>query len=388
VVGVTGATGVIGAIGGAPSEYLYWSGSAWVVGTSDVRLGANAGALSARANGVAIGVTAGFQNATGCINAIAIGNAAGTTNQKDRTVAIGFSAGNNAQQPNAVAIGYDAGANTQGDSGIAIGNNAGRNSQTSNAIAIGNLAGYNYQGGNAIAIGNQAGTTTSHAGSIILNASGAELNSQQVDSLFVKPVRANAATTQILGYDTTTGEVTYRAGPGLFAQNNAYANWPRVTDTTVNTEIFNTLGVVGTTTLPANSITSGSCYQCIMTGRIFNGWSGSGTQTVTFSFQFGTTSTTTVCTIPAQSFTYPSGVIFYKITGIFTFVTGATQNVFSNIQFQSTNGVNLIVSNDGFGLTVDKAVTNVFGVKAQLSASSGNQTFYVQCQQGVFMKLM
>jgi len=43
------------------------------------------------------------------------------------------------------------------------------------------------------------------------------------------------------------------------------------------------------------------------------------------------------------------------------------------------------VSDDATGKTVDKAVQNIFGIKAQLSVASSG--FFVQCQQGVFMKL-
>ncbi len=66
------------------------------------------------------------------------------------------------------------------------------------------------QGDNAIAIGNRAGgfVNPQAATSIILNATGAQLENTTADSFVVKPVR-NASGTHSMEYNPTTGEVTY-----------------------------------------------------------------------------------------------------------------------------------------------------------------------------------
>ena len=55
----TGVAGAISLIGTAPSDYIYWDGNAWVVGTSQVRLGSNAALTTQGSCSVAIGADAG-----------------------------------------------------------------------------------------------------------------------------------------------------------------------------------------------------------------------------------------------------------------------------------------------------------------------------------------
>jgi len=114
---------------------------------------------------------------------MAIGANAGATSQGTNAVAVGTSAGRNYQASQAVAIGYQAGIGSsstifQGADSVAIGTNAGSIGYTSaptgqmlNSVAIGNSAGQYSQGykvttllGGAVAIGYQAGQGTTTSG--------------------------------------------------------------------------------------------------------------------------------------------------------------------------------------------------------------------------------
>ena len=144
---------------------------------------------------IALGESSGIGQAYG---AIAIGPAAGTTDQGWQTVAIGTSAGRD----------------NQGDAGTAVGRYAGQNDQGMSAVAIGNRAGRETQGADAIAIGQLAGETNQAANSIVLNATGSAVENTTANSLVIKPIR-NATMTTILGYDATSGEVMHNAAiPG------------------------------------------------------------------------------------------------------------------------------------------------------------------------------
>jgi hypothetical protein len=110
------------------------------------------------------------------------------------------------------AIGYQA--NASGAYSTAIGHQSKANGNS--GIAIG--SGAKSDGTASIAIGNQAGsspsfTVTNASNSIIINASGNQLNSSQ-SGFYVNPVR-NTTSTEILYYDTTTKEITYGTGSGV-----------------------------------------------------------------------------------------------------------------------------------------------------------------------------
>ena len=163
---------------------------------------------------VTIGRNAGSVNQG--TQSIAIGNDAGKTSQSNTAVAIGESAGRENQAQSAVAIGTGAGTTNQGGAAIAIGNGTAVNDQGESAIAIGNLAVLAGQGDNAIAIGNRAGgfVNPQAATSIILNATGTQIENTTADSFVVKPIR-NYPITTILGYNNATGEITYHTAiPG------------------------------------------------------------------------------------------------------------------------------------------------------------------------------
>ena len=139
-------------------DYLYWNSSSWTVGSTQIKLGKNAGNNDQGEYAVAIGFQAGYQFQGD--NAIAIGQNAGHTNQGDNAIAIGQNAGHTNQGDNAIAIGYEAGKTNQGINAVAIGIQAGQTNQGSNAVAVGNLAGTTHQGTYAVAIGTNAGYST------------------------------------------------------------------------------------------------------------------------------------------------------------------------------------------------------------------------------------
>lgn len=151
---------------------------------------------------------------------VAIGYGAGATSQGGTTVAVGAFAGQTTQGESAVAIGFNAGQTTQGIKSVAIGMTSGYSLQGNGAVAIGDSAGYTNQGVQAIAIGRFAGLTNQANNSIILNATGANLNATTANTFTVKPVRAVTSVTFVaptsgsvpagfspMYYNPTTGEI-------------------------------------------------------------------------------------------------------------------------------------------------------------------------------------
>jgi hypothetical protein len=68
-------------------QYLFYNGSAWVVGTTQISIGALSGQSGQSSGAIAIGYNAGHTNQG--INSIAIGSNVGTTNQPNNTIMIG-----------------------------------------------------------------------------------------------------------------------------------------------------------------------------------------------------------------------------------------------------------------------------------------------------------
>jgi hypothetical protein len=102
-----------------------------------------------------------------------------------------------------ISLGLNAGSIGQGDNGIAVGMNAGTSNQGNYSVAIGYLAGNN----------NQADNT------IILNASGRELNTDVSGGFYVSPIRQSNAL-KTLYYDPSTNEITYSDICGGFSAKN------------------------------------------------------------------------------------------------------------------------------------------------------------------------
>ena len=107
-----------------------------------------------------------------------------------------------------MAIGQLAGNLYQSIKAIAIGDAAGQDYQGINSIAIGNNAGKYAQGNNSIAIGFKAGITSQPTNSIILNADTAPLNAS-TSGFYVRPINGPRSSSNVLSYDTTTGEVYF-----------------------------------------------------------------------------------------------------------------------------------------------------------------------------------
>ena len=155
-------------------SYLYWDGSAYVVGDANIRLGQNAG----------------------------------ESNQGLYAVAIGLLAGNSSQGERSIAIGTVAGNSSQGDYSVAIGNEAGISQQGIYSVAVGSAAGADSQGIYSIAIGHLAGFSNQISNSIILNATGLSLDASVNSGFYVAPIR-NTIGAQSIYYDPTTKELTY-----------------------------------------------------------------------------------------------------------------------------------------------------------------------------------
>lgn len=176
-------------------------------GAGAVAIGLEAGRDTQNVNATALGTQAGYIRQG--VEAVAIGAYAGQYRQREHAVALGRAAGYQYQEPFAVALGFGAAYLKQGQSAIAIGTEAARDTQSIYAVAIGYNAGNKKQGQYAIAIGSSAGTTNQHANSIILNASGASLNSTYASALYVAPIRNAASGSTNLHYDPASKEVFY-----------------------------------------------------------------------------------------------------------------------------------------------------------------------------------
>ena len=173
-----------------------------------VAFGQSAGGTSQGNSSVALGHNAG-ETGQGTF-AVAIGRNAGQNTQGGGTVAVGVSAGGETQGNNAIAIGSSAGFTGQGSYAVGIGIGAGQTNQGVDAVAIGNSAGSLTQGIAAVAIGTLAGRTFQANNSIIINATGANLDQTTANTFTVAPVRNDVANTaQVMFYNATSKEITY-----------------------------------------------------------------------------------------------------------------------------------------------------------------------------------
>jgi len=231
-------------------------GSANIVGdisANNANFSGNVNAVTVTANVNGSATTAGTVTTAAQPNITSVGTLTGLTSSgtietaglkvNSSKVSIGQNAGLTAQGTSAVAIGFEAARTNQGNSGIAIGTAAGYDFQGSNAIAIGYYAGYPGnaagQGANSIAIGALAGYPQQAGNSIVINATNANLPANTANAFYVKPVR-NSSTSNVLHYNTTTGEITYGSfNPSILSNGTSNVNIP-----TANSNI--TLSVNGT----------------------------------------------------------------------------------------------------------------------------------------------
>jgi len=156
-------------------------------GSCAVAVGAWAGRTSQLTDAVAVGYLAGC-NAQGQ-GAVAIGLNAGCNAQGSFATAVGRLAGNTGQGDYATGLGAGAGGTNQGSCAVAIGVNTGNSGQGSNAVAIGYDAGLTGQGHTAIAMGFRAGYSNQHSNSIVINASGAVVNTGFTNQCLITPMR-------------------------------------------------------------------------------------------------------------------------------------------------------------------------------------------------------
>lgn len=150
-------------------------------------------------------------------SAIVIGNNAAPNGLNTAAIAIGSGAGGNGFiQIASIAIGSGALNEGSGAFNIAIGSDAGRNTPAEDTVAIGINAGWG-AGNNAVAIGTRAGAAANGANqpaySLILNASGSNLQANASNTFYVKPIR-NASAGNVLYYDNTTGEISFNVPTG------------------------------------------------------------------------------------------------------------------------------------------------------------------------------
>ena len=173
-----------------------------------------------------------------------------------------------------------------------------QNQQGTSSIAIGPYAGNSHQGTNSIAIGGWAGYATSFyqpANSIILNATGSSLNNSAANSFTVKPIR-NSTGTNVLYYDTSSGEIT--SGPNYGASASKITQF-------VNSNTDVVLGNLKVSWVPTG-ITNTGTYQTNWFGLKFG--TNSGTEKFYMKSDGSSGSnTTTVLSLTSQTVGIPDG---------------------------------------------------------------------------------
>ena len=175
-------------------------------GNNSIAIGAFSGVNLQGDTAVSIGLNSGRTGQL--VNSIALGHNAGDTTLGAQSVAIGHNAGFSLMKANSVAIGHNAGVNDMSSNSVAIGNQAGNTSMGTESVAIGNRAGNNNLGVNSIAIGHRASNNGgSFPSTIVINATGNNLNPVQASSTYIAPIRAGTQV-EALHYDAATSEVT------------------------------------------------------------------------------------------------------------------------------------------------------------------------------------
>jgi len=187
-----------------------FSGDVQIRGTTFIKANSNT-------NNIAIGTNAG-ETIQG-VNTVAVGNAAGQTSQGAQATAVGYLAGSTGQGIYAVGVGYEAGRYNQGIDCTAVGRAAGESAQGSASVAIGAVAGTDDQGTNCVAIGREAGRFNQHNNTIVLNAAGAQVNTNGTSRFFVKKIRLNSGS---LSWASNSGEVYANTSDDRIKHNETY----------------------------------------------------------------------------------------------------------------------------------------------------------------------
>jgi hypothetical protein len=221
--------------GDQPSEYLFWNGSTWAVGTTTIRLGRNAGQVGQGAYAIALGYQAGMTNQPEKSIVINATGAALDTVSKTQAcyvapIASATSSNLLFYDPLTKEISYGARSSwisngttyseylywdpdsstwAVGGGTIRLGAGAGYTQQQTSAIALGLMAGHSNQGSYAIAIGREAGKTNQPEKSIVINATGMALGTvTKSQACYVAPI-ASGTSSHVLYYDPTSREITY-----------------------------------------------------------------------------------------------------------------------------------------------------------------------------------
>ena len=256
---------------------------------------------------------------------------------------------------------------------VTVGLNAGQNLQNQNAIAIGANAGLSNQGAYAIAIGTNAGVNNQSNASIVLNATGIDLNTQHASSFYVAPIRYDTTTTSgVLQYNSTTMEVIWN--------NNISTTTASISSLTVKTFAANGLTYDGDTLAATNlSTTSASISSLTVKTFAANG----------LTYDGGT--------LVANNVTINNSVSLLGLTGGGNpppYILGTSDPLTGSIQYYTsvinspvvTNGV-LVANNAGAittftGFTFNNTAENELRVPGPINATlqtQSGQNYYIAC---------
>lgn len=110
----------------------------------------------------------------------------------------------------------------------------------SNQVKLGGNSGQINQGINSVAIGYKAGQTNQHPSTIVLNASGTELNSITQNSFYVSNIRNDTASNlNSLNYNSTSKEISYKSINFAQLYNTAGIT---ITQNSITPLIYNSIG--------------------------------------------------------------------------------------------------------------------------------------------------
>lgn len=321
-------------------------------------VGVFSGATNQGVQTVAFGYGAG-SNAQGS-NATSIGHLAGASFQNANSVAVGAQAGLSSQGADAIGVGFNAGASSQGQGAVAIGSEAGATSQGASSIAIGYGAGQTSQGGASIAIGTFAGQTNQHANTMILNATGAALNSATPNALYIAPIRndqTGVGSRVAVYYNQVTKEMTTGPATGTDLIVSSIVTSSIATNVITATRFIG--GSLQTNTISSGTITgAGLSTLSVSTGTILaNSIQTNTISSGTATFGIGTmasintnaisTNSITVGSLNVNSLSTGSIVLTNASIGSISTNTISTGTITANVGTISTFTAGSLVANTG-----------------------------------------
>jgi len=204
-------------------SYVIYNGTSYINNsTNSINLGAYSNATAT--SSVNIGEYAGFGNTSAKLWIVNVGQSTGSSGQGNQATAVGNQAGAVNQGQGNVAIGYWAQrSNTSAKVGsVHIGQLAGYSDYGQYCVGVGQNAGGVSQGNGAVAIGAFAGRTNQSTNTIIINATGADLNSAVSTATYIAPLRILTDGTtspqiynKVAQYNTLSKELSY-SGTTIF----------------------------------------------------------------------------------------------------------------------------------------------------------------------------